>query len=129
MKKDTKASLIIFAGVFILAFVMTLFVPDDVMAYTTHGGLLSAFGTSVAKLVGIRTIIAWAIAVAVTLLVRIVDPEQKAEAKAARKVAEVATKTTTVKAATSKTATTKATAKKTTAKKTTTRKTPAKKGV
>ena len=79
MKKETKASLIIFVAVFILAFVMTLFIPDDAMAYSTNGGLLSFLGTSVAKLVGIRTIVALAIAIAVTLLVRIVDPEEKKE--------------------------------------------------
>lgn len=81
MKKDTKASLIIFVGVFILAYVMTLFIPDEVMAYSTNGGLLSFLGTSVARLVGIRTIISLALAIAVTLLVRIVDPEEKKEAK------------------------------------------------
>ena len=83
MKKETKASLIIFVGVFILAFVMTLFIPDDVMAYSTNSGLLSFLGSSVAKLVGIRTIISLAIALAITLLVRIVDPEEKKEAKKA----------------------------------------------
>ena len=87
MKKDTKASLIIFVGVFVLAFVMTLFVPDEIMAFSTNNGLLSFFGTSVAKLVGIRTIVALAIALTVTLLVRIVDPEEKKEAKKAVKKA------------------------------------------
>ena len=81
MKKDTKASLIIFIGVFVLAYVMTLFIPDEVMAYSTNGGLLSFFGSSVARLVGIRTIVALAMAIAVTLLVRIVDPEEKKSSK------------------------------------------------
>ena len=93
MKKDTKASLIIFVGVFILAYVMTLFIPDELMAYTTNGGLLSFFGTSVAKLVGIRTIIAIAIATAVTLLVRIVDPEEKKDASKTVKKASSTKKT------------------------------------
>ena len=95
MKKDTKASLIIFVGVFILAYVMTLFIPDETMAYTTNGGLLSFFGTSVAKLVGIRTIVAVAIATAVTLLVRIVDSEEKKEVS--KTVKKVATKKTPAK--------------------------------
>ena len=93
MKKDTKASLIVFVSVFVLAFVMTMFIPDDAMAYSTNGGLLSFLGTSVAKLVGIRTIISIAIATAVTLLVRIVDPEEKKEEK------KVSKKTTTKKGA------------------------------
>ena len=80
MKKETKACLIIFIAVFVLGYVMTLFIPDSVLAYSTeHTTLLSTFGSSVAKLVGMRVIIAVAIALAVTLLIRIVDSEDKTE--------------------------------------------------
>ena len=76
MKKSTKASLIIFIVTFIVGYVMASFIPDEILAYSTlNGSILCALSDGVAKAVGMRTIVSVAIALAVTLLVRIVDSE------------------------------------------------------
>jgi len=86
MKKSTKASLIIFIVTFILGYVMASFIPDQILAYSTlNGSILSFLADSVAKLVGMRTIIAVAISISVTLLVRIIEPEEKKETKKSSK--------------------------------------------
>ena len=78
MKKSTKSSLIIFIVIFVVGYVMACFIPDDVLAYATiSGSLLSFLGDQVAKLIGMRAIIAIAIALVVVLLIRIVDTEDK----------------------------------------------------
>ena len=80
MKKSTKSSLIIFIVTLIVGYVMACFIPDEVLAYATiNGSLLSFLGDGVAKLVGMRAIIAIAIALVVVLLIRIVDSEEKTE--------------------------------------------------
>lgn len=82
MKKTTKASLIIFIVTFIVGYVMASFIPEEILSYSTlNGSILSFLGSSVAKMVGMRTIIAVAIALTVTLLIRIIEPEEKKETK------------------------------------------------
>ena len=89
MKKSTKSSLIIFIVTLIVAYVMTCFIPDEVLTYATiNGSLLSFLGDGVAKLVGMRAIISVAIATVVVLLIRIVDTDEKKE-----KTAKKSTKT------------------------------------
>lgn len=80
MKKSTKTSLIIFIVIFVVGYVMTCFIPDEILRYATiNGSVLSFVGNEVVKLVGMRTIVAFAIALIVVLLIRIVDTEEKAE--------------------------------------------------
>ncbi|MBR6033254.1 MAG: hypothetical protein IKP28_00635 [Clostridia bacterium] len=80
MKKSTKASLIIFIVTFLVGYVMASFIPDELLSYSTlNGSILSFLGSSVAKAVGMRTVLSVAIALAVTLLVRIIDTEDKKE--------------------------------------------------
>ena len=94
MKKSTKASLLIFFVTFILGYVMASFIPDEILSYSTlNGSLLSFLGSSVAKIVGMRTILAVAIATAVTLLVRIIDTDEYSEVKKSnKKIAKKVTK-------------------------------------
>lgn len=80
MKKSTKSSLIIFIVTLIVGYVMTCFIPDEILSYATiNGSVLSFLGSEVVKLIGMRAIIALAIALIVVLLIRIVDTEEKAE--------------------------------------------------
>ena len=88
MKKETKASLIIFCAVFILAYVMMNFVPDELIKYSTeNGSILSFLGDATVALVGLRGVLALTIALIATLLIRIVDPEEpkKVEKKETKK--------------------------------------------
>lgn len=78
MKKTTKSCLIIFIVILMVAYVMACFIPDEVLTYATiSGSLLSFLGDQVAKLIGMRAVIAIAIALVVVLLIRIVDTEDK----------------------------------------------------
>ena len=71
---------------------MASFIPEELLSYSTlNGSLLGFLGSSVAKLIGMRTILAIAIATAVTLLIRIIDTEEKTEKG---KVSKKSTKTT-----------------------------------
>ena len=89
MKNETKASLIIFCAVFVLAYVMMCFVPDELITYPTeNGSLLSFLGDATVTLVGLRGVLAFSIALITALLVRIVDPEEH------KKVAKKETKKT-----------------------------------
>ena len=91
MKKQTKACLIIFIVTLIVGFVMTMFIPDEMLQHlTTNGSLLGAFSLANAMTNIIRCIISVAIAVTVTLLIRIVDTDEKKEAK--KSVKKVTTK-------------------------------------
>lgn len=78
MKQSTKASLIIFIVTFVVSYVMASFIPESVLAYSTlNGSILCALSDGVAKVIGMRSIISVAIALAVTLLIRIVDTESE----------------------------------------------------
>ena len=83
MKKETKASLIIFCAVFILSYVMTCFIPDEVIKYSTeNGSILSFLGDATVALIGMRGLLAFTFALIAALLVRIVDAEEKKKAEA-----------------------------------------------
>ena len=78
MKKETKFSIIVFIVVVLVAYVTLSFVPDEMLEHSTiNGSLLSFLGTSVVKAIGMRAVVAVAIALIVTLLIRIVDTEEK----------------------------------------------------
>lgn len=78
MKKSTKISIIIFIVTFLVGYVMALFIPDEALTYVTiNGSILSFLGDEVAKFVGMRTIIATAVATVVVLLIRIVDSDEE----------------------------------------------------
>lgn len=98
MKKETKASLIIFCVVLIVAYVMTCFIPEDILRYSTeNGSILSFLGDATIALIGMRGILAFAIALIATLLVRIVDSEENVK-KSTKKAANKEEKTETKKA-------------------------------
>ncbi len=98
MKKSTKSSLIIFIVTLIVGYVMTCFIPDELLNYTIlNGSILSFIGDEVTKLVGMRTIIAVALALITVLLIRIVDTREieennKVEKKTATKKVKKAEK-------------------------------------
>ena len=82
MKKETKASIIIFCVVFIVAYVVTCFVPNEILTYSTEKSLIFGFlGDATVALIGMRGIISLAIALIVVLLIRIVDADEKPKAK------------------------------------------------
>lgn len=81
MKKETKASIIIFCVVFIVAYIMTCFIPDETLRYSTaHGSILSFLGDATVALIGMRGVLAFTFALIATLLVRIIDTEEKPKA-------------------------------------------------
>ena len=91
MKKSTKSSLIVFCVTFIVAMVMVGLVPDEMLRYTELSGLLgtiSFFGMKITQLIGVRTILALAIALTVMLLVRIVDTDEEKSKKKLNKTAK-----------------------------------------
>ena len=73
MKKETKASLIIFCVVLVVAYIMTCFIPDEILVYNNSTSALGFLSNMAVAAVGMRGIIALAIALIVTLLIRIVD--------------------------------------------------------
>lgn len=76
MKKETKASIIIFCVTFILAYVMMCFVPDEILVYSTEKSLIFGFfGDVTVALIGMRGVISLAIALVTVLLIRIVELE------------------------------------------------------
>lgn len=86
MKKETKFSIIIFIVVVLVAYVALSFVPDEVLEYSVaNGSLLSFLSLGVVKVIGMRAIISIAIALIVTLLIRIVDTEEKPLVKTTKK--------------------------------------------
>lgn len=91
MKKETKASIIIFCVVFIVAYIMTCFIPDEVLSYTAHDTVLSFLGDATVAIIGMRGVLAFTFALIATLLIRIVDSEEKPKAEA-KKTAKKETK-------------------------------------
>lgn len=92
MKKETKASIIIFCVVFIVAYIMTCFIPDEILKYSTaNGSILSFLGDAAVALIGMRGVLAFTFALIATLLVRIVDSEEKTKAET-KKTAKKETK-------------------------------------
>ena len=78
LKKETKASIIIFCVVFIVAYIMTCFIPDEILRYSTaNGSILSFLGDATVALIGMHGVLAFTFALIATLLVRIVDSEEK----------------------------------------------------
>ena len=77
MKSQTKVSFIVFIVTFIMGFVVMSLIPDSMLeSVRVEGSVLSFFGDEVVKIVGMRVVISMAIALVVTLLIRIVDNEQ-----------------------------------------------------
>lgn len=93
MKKETKASLIIFCVVFIVAYIMTSFIPNEVITYTAHETVLSFLGDATVALIGMRGVLSFTFALVATLLIRIVDTEEKTKPEAKRTVKKETKKT------------------------------------
>ena len=86
MKKDTIASLIIFCVVFVLAYIMAGFIPNEILAYNNNTSALSFLGDMAVTVITMRGMLALAIALAVTLLVRIVDTDESGKKQPKKQV-------------------------------------------
>lgn len=81
MKKETKASLIIFCVVLVIAYIMSCFIPDEILTYNNSTSALGFLGNMTVAAVGMRGILSLAIALIVTLLIRIVDSDEVKKTK------------------------------------------------
>ena len=93
MKKETKFSIITFIVVALVAYVTFSFIPDATLENATaNGSVFTILGNSVVSIVGMRVLISFCFALIVTLLIRIVDSEEKATKKPQPKQAKKETK-------------------------------------
>ncbi len=87
MKKETKFSIITFIVVALVAYIAFSFIPDTTLENATaNGSVFTILGNSVVSIVGMRVIISFCFALIVTLLIRIVDTDEKATKKPQAKV-------------------------------------------
>ena len=86
MKKETKVSLIIFCVVLVVAYIFACFIPDEILTYSTKNStILSFLGDVAVAAIGMRGILAVAIALIAVLLIRIVDSNDEPKKSTAKK--------------------------------------------
>lgn len=87
MKRETKISLIIFCVVLIVAYILTCFIPDEILIYSTKNStILSFLGDIAVAAIGMRGILAVALALIAVLLIRIVDSDDAPNKSATKKI-------------------------------------------
>lgn len=87
MKKETKFSIITFIVVALVAYIAFSFIPDVTLENATaNGSIFTILGNGIVNLVGMRVILALSFAIIVTLLIRIVDTDEKTTKKPQQKV-------------------------------------------